>query len=320
VEVVVRPLAVLRREVLGSPGAAAGLAVRRLRDVRPLARLARERNAAIVHSNTSVVLSGQSVARRAGARHVMHVREIYAGAGGRAAAALWPFMRRRIERADAVVCISRAVAGQFSDGSVIYDGLPRVPARAERAVARAALGVPEDAFAVALIGRLSNWKGQRELADAISGTDMVALIAGDPFPGNEAVEQELRGARSEQVRLVGFREDIEMVLGAADAVAVPSTRPEPLGLVALEAAAAGLPVVASAHGGLTEIVRDGETGLLVPPGDRAALAGALGRLADDPVLRERLGEAAARDVRERFSRERMLDELQELYERLLNPG
>jgi glycosyltransferase involved in cell wall biosynthesis len=320
VEVVAQPLAILRREVLGSPGAVAALAGRRLRDVRPLGQLAGERNAAIVHSNTSVVLSGQALARRAGARHVMHVREIYAGAGGRAAGALWPVMRRRIERADAVVCISRAVADQFRDGTVIYDGLPRVPEPVERATARTVLGVPEDAFAVALIGRLSDWKGQRELVDAISGSDMVALIAGDPFPGNEEVEQELRGTDGKRVKLLGFREDIETVLGAADAVAVPSTRPEPLGLVALEAAAAGLPVVASAHGGLTEVVRDGETGLLVPPGDRAALAAELGRLADDPALRERLGEAAARDVRRRFSVERMLDELQELYERLLSPA
>jgi glycosyltransferase involved in cell wall biosynthesis len=79
-------------------------------------------------------------------------------------------------------------------------------------------------------------------------------------------------------------------------------------------------VVASGQGGLPEVVRDGETGLLVPPGDPRALAEALRRLADDPALRTRLGEAAASDVRERFSRERMLRELQELYDRLLSPG
>ena len=64
---------------------------------------------------------------------------------------------------------------------------------------------------------------------------------------------------------LGFREDVDTVLGAADAVAVPSTRPEPLGLVALEAGAAGLPVVASADGGVAEVVRDGVSGLLVAP-------------------------------------------------------
>ncbi len=309
------PLPVLRREVLGSPGAALALLRRRLAEVRPLARIAAEKETAIVHSNTSVVLGGQALARRVGARHLMHVREIYAGAGGRGASLLWPVMRRRIERANRLVCISKAVASQFTRATVVYDGLPREPRRAERQAARAALDLPEDAFVVALIGRLSDWKGQVELADAVDGTGMIALLAGDPFPGNEWIEREL--AVADGVRLLGFRENIDTVLGAADAVAVPSTRPEPLGLVALEAATAGLPVIASAHGGLAEIVKNGETGLLVPPGDRAALAAALRRLADDPSLGERLGEAAARDVRKRFSRDRMVRQLEVLYEDML---
>ena len=107
------------------------------------------------------------------------------------------------------------------------------------------------------------------------------------------------------------------MLGAADAVAVPSTRPDPLPNSALEAAAAGLPVVAAAHGGLPEIVRDGETGLLVPPGDHRALAAALARLAAEPGLARRLGAAAAEDVRRRFGLRRMVEEVEGLYERLV---
>lgn len=76
----------------------------------------------------------------------------------------------------------------------------------------------------------------------------------------------------------------------------PSLWPEPFGLVALEAAAAGKPIVATAMGGLRDIVVDGETGLLVPAGDRAALAAALQRLIEDPKLRERLGAAALRQA------------------------
>lgn len=109
---------------------------------------------------------------------------------------------------------------------------------------------------------------------------------------------------------------METVLGAADAVAVPSVRPEPLGLVALEAAAAGRPVVAARHGGVAEVVRDGETGRLVPAGDPAALASALRGLADDPAMAHRMGRAGRRDVAERFGLERMIDELQAIYDRL----
>jgi glycosyltransferase involved in cell wall biosynthesis len=329
VEVVTHPLAVMRR-VLASSAGALGTVARLAGDRRRLSRLARKRDVAVVHSNTSVVLSGQAVARGAGAPHVVHVREIYEGAGGRAGAALWPYLRRRLLRADAVVCISEAVAAQLGGAprvSVIHDGLPRVPHPAERGAARAALGLPADGFAVALLGRLSDWKGQDVLARALAEPPLreigaEGLVAGDPFPGNENVERELGALAAElglgdRFRLLGFREDVDTVLGAADAVAVPSTRAEPLGLVALEAAAAGLPVVASAQGGVTEVVRDGETGLLVAPGDHAALAGALRGLADDPDKASRLGEAAAKDVRERFGRERMIAEVQATYDRVL---
>jgi glycosyltransferase involved in cell wall biosynthesis len=100
-------------------------------------------------------------------------------------------------------------------------------------------------------------------------------------------------------------------------VVVPSTRPDPLPNAALEAAAAGRCVVASAHGGLPEIVRDGVTGLLVAPGDARSLAHALDGLARDPEQLARMGEAAAADVRERFAPGRLLERVQALYDELL---
>lgn len=327
-EVVAHPLAVLRRADF-SPAGAARLAPAIVRDRRELGKLARERGAVVVHANTSVVLSSGAVARSAGAAHLVHVREIYAGASGRAGAAMWPLMRRRLERADALACISRAVSRQFRPTervTLLYDGLPEAPRPLERAAAREALGVAANRFVVALVGRLSDWKGQDILVRALAQPELVAngaiaLLAGDAYPGAEAVERDLdalaaRLGVSDRVIKLGFRADVDTVLGAADALAVPSTRPEPLGLVALEGAAAGLPVVASAHGGLTEVVRPGVTGLLVAPGHAAALARALRLLGDDPERARRLGEAGRRGVAERFRVERMLSELQELYERL----
>ena len=120
----------------------------------------------------------------------------------------------------------------------------------------------------------------------------------------------------ERLLRLGFRSDVDVVLGAVDAVAVPSTRPEPLGLVALEAAAAGRPVVAAAHGGVAEVVRDGHTGRLVPPGEAHALAAALRALADDPAAAERMGRAGRADVAERFRLDRMLERIEATYDRL----
>lgn len=328
VEWVTADLAVLRRRLL-TPRGLASLAGRLARQRRQIGALALERRVAIVHSNTSVVLGGSGLARRAGAAHVLHVREIYTGAGALAERA-WPFARPWLERADALLCVSEAVARQFGQSArthVVYDGLARSPGRAPRAGARAALGLPEDRFVVAVLGRISDWKGQDVLAralalPALAEIGALGLVAGDPYPGEEHHESSLARLSAElgvqgRLELAGYREDVDNVLGAADVVAVPSKRPDPLPNAALEAAAAGLPVVAAAHGGLREIVRDGLTGTLVEPSNPHELAAALRALADDPGKVEALGAEAARDARARFALPRMLQEVQAVYSELL---
>ena len=126
-EVVVHPLAVLRR-ALATPAGAVGLARALRRDGHVLGALARGHRAAVVHDNTSVVLSGAAVARAAGAAHVTHVREIWAS-GGRVERALWPLMSRRLLRADALVGISAAVCAQFPRRGG-HPAARRAPARA----------------------------------------------------------------------------------------------------------------------------------------------------------------------------------------------
>ena len=321
VEVRVHPLAVLRRRDL-SLGGLARLAPALRRDQQLLAAIAAERDVALVHSNTSVIL-----AQPKGIPHVVHVREIYSGAVGRGAGLGWGRLRRRLLQADALVCVSNAVARQFPPGEaeVVHDSLAREVVRAERVQARAELRLPPDAFVIALLGRIADWKGQDVLARALARADLiddieaVGLIAGDGY-GDPAPERELAGLRDslglgDRLLMPGFV-DADQAFGAADVVVVPSTRPDPFPNSALEAAAAGLPVVAASHGGLPEIVRDGETGLLVTPGDPAVLARALRELADDPERRTRMGELAAADARERFDPGRMLSEMSAVYERV----
>lgn len=316
VEVLVEPIAVLRRAELG-PAGALRLARERRAARSALRRLVHDRGVALVHSNTSVILSGHEL----GVPHVLHVRELYPETP-----VLWPLLRRRLMRADRLVCVSQAVARQFTQATVVHDGLPRVPERAERGAARAALGIETDRFVVALLGRISDWKGQDVLARALAEPeleDAVALIAGTPWPGAERPLHRLEDLRDQlglgdRLRVLGFVPGVEAVLGAADAVAVPSTRPDPFPNSALEAAAAGLPVVAAAHGGLPEMIRDDETGLLVEPGDHVELARALSSLAEDPARAKRLGDAAAADVAARFPVEHMLERIQAIYDELLS--
>lgn len=321
-EVVVRPLAVLRRAAL-SPGGLARIGGALARDAGGLARLARARDAALIHTNTSVTLGGAPAAAVARIPHVWHVREIYTGFER-----AWPGYRRLLLGADRLPCVSEATRAQFGDDPralVLHDGLAVAPARAPRDRARAALDLPADAFVCAILGRISAWKGQDVLIRALAepgGEATIALVAGDPWTGEERRLVELRGlARAlgvtARVRFAGFRPDVENVYGAADVVAVPSTQPDPLPNSALEAAAAGCCVVAAAHGGLPEIVADGVSGRLVAAGDPAALAAALGALRADPAQRDRLGAAAAADVRERFAPALFLTRAQALYDELL---
>jgi glycosyltransferase involved in cell wall biosynthesis len=137
-------------------------------------------------------------------------------------------------------------------------------------------------------------------------------IAGDG-PDRAAVASEVaRLGLGDMVELLGTRSDVPELLAGAD-VFVLSSDSEGLPMSVLEAMAAGLPVVASAVGGVPEAVRGGETGTLVPPRDSAALAQALIRLVADPALRARLGEAGRRRVEREFSAEQFEREHLELY-------
>ena len=322
VEVLVRPLAVLRRAAM-SAGGLAGVGGAVARDAGGLARLVRARDVRLIHTNTSVTLGGAAAARIARVPHVWHVREIYTGFER-----FWPAYRRLLLSADALPCVSQATRvqlGSTAKAHVLHDGLALTPERAERGVARAALRLPADAFVVAILGRISSWKGQDVLIRALAHArddSSIALVAGDPWQGEEQRLADLHAlARSlgvaDRVRFAGFRPDVENVYGAADVVAVPSTQPDPLPNAALEAAAAGCCVVAADHGGLPEILTDAVTGRLVPAGDPAALAGALAELRGDPAKRRRLGAAAAEDVRARFAAARMLERAQALYDQLV---
>ena len=313
IEVFTGPLAVLRREHLTVHGLAT-LGREIARQAPHLERFLRAQRIDVVHANTSVILGLRRPATRAGARLVTHVREIYPPVP-----LAWPLHRREILRSDRVIAVSEATRAALGGGTVIHDGLAVTPERAPARAARLALGLPRDAFVVAVLGRVSGWKGQAVLARALAEPPLVergaiGVVAGDAWPGQEHHERALHDTGlGDRLRLLGFRDDVENVYGAADVVVVPSTRPDPLPNAALEAAAAGCCVVAAAHGGLPEIVRDGRTGHLVTPGDHVELGRALAVLADDPQERERLGAAAAADVRDRFAPERMLSAVAGLY-------
>jgi glycosyltransferase involved in cell wall biosynthesis len=323
-------LSVLRRSEL-NPRGLASLAVRAASDSLRLRRLIRDRKIALVHSNTTVILGGAVAAAAARVPHVWHVREIYSRFGR-----AWPPYRALLGTADALPCVSAATAAQFDRPGperqrrrvrVIHDGLAIDAFKAPRAAARAALGLPAQAPVIAVLGRITDWKGQDVLVRALAQPELIergaiGLLAGDAWPGAESRgdaihELAARLGVSDRVMFTGFRHDVENLYGAADLIAVPSTQPDPLPGSAIEAAAAGCAVIAAAHGGLPEIIEDGVSGRLVAPGDARALATVAAALLDDPALCRRLGDAAAVDARARFAPMRLVDDVHRLYDELL---
>lgn len=227
------------------------------------------------------------------------------------------FATRVIANSQATADAFVAAGGRATLVNVVHNGIDSAPFDQLPAGAgdrlRRELGIPAGAFVVGCFSRLNEWKGQRVLLDAIARTAgvHVLLVGGALFSGEEAYEAELRRtalspALHGRAHLLGMRRDVPGLLAACDVVAHTSILPEPFGRVIVEAMLASRAVIASDAGGVREIVTDGRTGLLVPPGDAAALATAIGRLRDEPGLRDALVRAAHAEAVARFSLQTML--------------
>lgn len=203
----------------------------------------------------------------------------------------------------------------------IPNGIEGAPFEApvDRAAVRAELGVPADAELLILGARLEPQKGisvlLRAVADLGASRPTLHLALAGIGSLRESLGEEARtlGIAS-RVHFLGVRLDMPRLLGAADLFVLPSNW-EGLPMIVLEALAARRPIVATSVGGVPSAVRDGETGLLVPPGDPGALGAAIARLLDSPGERERLATAGRALFVERFSADAMTSRYEALYER-----
>lgn len=169
------------------------------------------------------------------------------------------------------------------------------------------LGLAPDAIVFGFVGRFEVRKGLRELMHAWPTVARAVPAAHLVLVGRGDLEPELLDwtATTERVVLLGYRGDVAAVLRALDVLVVPSHW-EGFGLVAAEGMAAAVPVIASNASSLPELVRDGVTGLLVPPADAGALAGAMVSLASDPDIRAGMGRAGQKIARAEFNLEGMI--------------
>jgi glycosyltransferase involved in cell wall biosynthesis len=240
------------------------------------------------------------------------------------------YHRWAARRVAAVTAVSEAAARDYAEFlglalpvTVIENGVPdqvRQPDLGRRV--RHELGMPNGAFLFVAIGNLKPEKGYEDLVDAArrlregaAGVPFVVAIVGDTSdrPYRERLESQVsRLGLESAVRLLGHRSDTPAVYSAADAF-VLSSRSEGLPMVLLEAMSAGLPIVATAVGGIPAVLERSAAGLLVEPAHPAALAEGMRRLLSDGRLREELGARAADLARRQYSAAAMAGRYLDLY-------
>lgn len=289
-----------------------------------VAKIAKARRARIIHAGgIKATLVARVVARMVGIEAVVHVHDLTYPSKPISA-----LHRVSARPSDTGVCVSGAARDIIVNGyhvrpertRVIHNAitLARVKnvAADARATRRAELGLAEDARVLTLIGRIHPVKGHSGMLRTMpavleSCPNAVLVCVGDgPDRGDcEALAEQI-GVRS-NVHFLGQRNDVPEWLAASDLVVIPSLS-EGLPFAAIEALAAGKPIVAHRVGGLTEVIDDGVDGALVELGDRRAFAQAIVTLLTDASLMERYSRAASVEA-ERFSLERHVDSLKRLY-------
>ena len=242
---------------------------------------------------------------------------------------LAPVLRRIVRGSDAVTAISTYTAERLrrqvpaADPDIIPFGATVEPA-AELPAPRADADAP---FELLFVGRLVERKGVHLLLDALAtmpaGRRVVLHVVGDGPDAPALRAQAERLGLGGRAVFHGFvtREQLQARMASCDCFVLPAVvdakgDTEGLGVVLLEAMSYGKPTIASAAGGIVDIVRDGRNGFLVPPGDPAALVGAVARMMDDPAAARQMGLHGRDDVRTGFSWDVIADRLVQVYERV----
>ncbi len=334
IEVHVILLATISRATL-KPAALLKLPVEAVRSLRAIKSALGEIPIDIVHSNTLAVMSGALWAWRKKIVHLWHVHEIIQHP--KPVKIFFPWLLN--------VCSDKVIANSKATREWLVTAEPRLANKTafiwngiERTAAiddfktrefRRELGRSGDDVLVALVGRINRFKGQALLIEAAEILwerrlrNVHLILVGSPPPGQEHFKESLLKRISgspakELITVMDFRSDIWTVWDACDIAVVPSTEPEPFGLTAVEAMAAGKPVIAASHGGLKEIVVDGKTGFLFEPGNARDLEEKIVKLVTEPSLRKEMGEYGEKRHRQLFSLPQYISSFEHAYSETLS--
>jgi glycosyltransferase involved in cell wall biosynthesis len=300
-----------------------------------LARTLRREGIALVHSNgLKAQLIAGTAARLSATPVLWHLRDII-GNGLQERLAIE--IGSRCSRV--IVANSDATRSAITDRArcpvvTIHNGVdtdrfrPRVAG--DNNDFRREIGVPDGSPLVAMVGMFARWKGQHVFARAAQHVAARIPAARFVFVGDEIYTTNGHGSYRDELRqliaelglesrllFAGYRHDMPGVMASIDVLVHASVQPEPFGRVLIEAMAAGTPVIATRGGGVTEIVTDGETGLLVPPDDVDAMAAAIERMLETSGVRISMGKRGRERVIHSFSAKQHASAIERVYETIL---
>ncbi|MDP9250856.1 MAG: glycosyltransferase family 4 protein [Chloroflexota bacterium] len=294
--------------------------------VRELAVYLRRNEIDLVHAHMfRAEVIGTRAAVSAGTPVIMatvHSSRVRSGEDIAALAALTPAMDRLIVPSAAIESKVRSEGRGGAPFSIIPNGvdLARFTLPTGPCSVRSEYGIPAEAPLLGVVARLEPEKGHRYLIEAMPAIlreapeTWLAIVGEGSQEGDlKALAASLPSPVAERVVFTGRREDVAAITGEIDVAVLPSLR-EAQGISILEAMARGRPVVASAVGGIPEVLTDGLDGLLVPPADPSALAAASIRLASSPALRAAMGSAGRATVAARFSLDAMVQSIEAIYD------
>jgi glycosyltransferase involved in cell wall biosynthesis len=296
-----------------------------------MARFVRSRHIDLIITNgMKCHLLGSMVSSITGAKLIWHLRDLIEMGWLR-----WMVGSMARFFPDMIITNSHAVGSIVSNNGrkeTVYNGIDL--ARFDPGLAggkiRSEFKVGRDTKLIGTIGHFAPLKGYEELINAMGeivreGYDVKLVLVGDDiYPHSKSYKEKLlsladsTGLR-DRIILAGFREDIPELLAAFDIFVLPS-RSEGFGRVNLEAMAMGKPVISTNIGGIPEVVLDGVTGILVPPGDSQALSQAIMTLLNDPHLRESMRREGRKRAEERFTLRGHVQRIQEIYGEILKIG
>ncbi len=300
-------------------------------------QLHKEHKFSIVYSHTLAALIGIIFARKNNIKHLWHVQEIIA----KPALFNKGFIKLLSLKSNHVAVYDSRTTMEFwikdnptlaKKSKAICNGLdvkekPEPNLADVQKIRKEFFKVQPDDVVISLVGRINSWKGQQLLLEAFNKIankyqHIKLVYIGSAPPNQEFFEIELNEKiasynLSERVIIIPFQENIWRFWDAIDIAVVPSTEPEPFGMVAIEAMLAKKPVVAANHGGLTETVLNNETGFHFEPNNSEKLAEAISNLIEDKDKRIAFGEKGYERVHLHFSLEKHVTDFETIFEELL---